>query len=62
MPGIEAMDMVRKGRVRWIAKGDPVGQTKFIGNLFAAQSTITTHYTFFAPDHFHNETILFHEA
>ena len=34
--GIEAMDMVRKGRVRWIAKGDPVGQAKFIGKLFAA--------------------------
>ena len=33
--GIEAMDMVRKGRVRWIAKGDPVGQSKFIGKLFA---------------------------
>jgi len=29
--GIEAMDMVRKGRVRWIAEGDP-----FIGRLFAA--------------------------
>ena len=34
--GIEAMEMVRKGRVRWIAKGDPVGQAKFIGKLFAA--------------------------
>ena len=31
-----AMDMVRKGRVRWIAKGDPVGQAQFIGKLFAA--------------------------
>ena len=34
--GIEAMDMVRKGRVRWVAKSDPVGQAKFIGKLFAA--------------------------
>ena len=34
--GIEAMDMVRKGRVRWVAKGDPVGQAKFISKLFAA--------------------------
>ena len=34
--GIEAMDMVRKGRVRWVAKGDPVAQAKFIGKLFAA--------------------------
>ena len=33
--GIEAMDMVRKGRVRRIAKGDLVGQAKFIGKLFA---------------------------
>jgi transposase-like protein len=32
--GIEAVDMVRKGRVRWISKDDPVGQAKFIGKLF----------------------------
>ena len=32
--GIEAMDMVRKGRVRWLAKGDSAGQAKFIGTLF----------------------------
>jgi transposase, IS6 family len=32
--GIEAMAMVRKGRVRWVAKDDPVGQAKFIGKLF----------------------------
>src|SRR3954453_9102082 len=29
--GIEAMEMMRKGRARWVAKGDPVGQAKFIG-------------------------------
>ena len=34
--GIEALDMVRKGRVRWVAKGDPAGQAKFIRNLFTA--------------------------
>ena len=34
--GIEAMDMVRKGRVKRVAKGDPIGQAKFISNLFAA--------------------------
>ena len=28
------MDMVRKGRVRWVAKGDPVRQAKFINKLF----------------------------
>src|SRR4051794_18417118 len=32
--GIEAMEMVRKGRVRWVAKGDAVGQAKFIDKLF----------------------------
>ena len=32
--GIEAMDMVRKGRVRWVAKRDSAGQAKFIGTLF----------------------------
>jgi transposase, IS6 family len=32
--GIEAMDMVTKGRFSWVAKGDPAGQAKFIGTLF----------------------------
>jgi IS6 family transposase len=32
--GIEAIEMVRKGRARWVAKGDVVGQVKFINNLF----------------------------
>ena len=32
--GIEAIAMVRKGRVRWVAKDDPAGQAKFIGKLF----------------------------
>ena len=32
--GIEAMDMVRKGRVRWIAKADTVSPAKFIDGLF----------------------------
>jgi IS6 family transposase len=32
--GIEAMEMVRKGRVRWVAKGDAVSQAKFINKLF----------------------------
>jgi hypothetical protein len=30
------MGTVRKGRVRWVAKSDPVRQAKFIGKLFAA--------------------------
>jgi transposase-like protein len=32
--GIEAMHMIRKGRVRSLAKADTAGQTKFIGKLF----------------------------
>jgi IS6 family transposase len=32
--GIEAMDMVRKGRVRWVAKDDAVSQANFISKLF----------------------------
>lgn len=38
--GIEAMHMVRKGRVRWIAKGDPVSQAKFISTLSHYNSTL----------------------
>ena len=32
--GYEAMNMIRKGQVRWLAKGDVVGQAKFIQRLF----------------------------
>ena len=32
--GIEAMDMIRKGRARRDAKGDTVAQVKFIDKLF----------------------------
>jgi len=28
--GYEAMNMIRKGQVRWLAKGDVVGQVRFI--------------------------------
>ena len=34
MQGIEAVNMIRKGRVRWLAKGDAVGQAHFIAELF----------------------------
>src|ERR1700738_3674303 len=34
LQGIETVSMIRKGRVRWLAKGDPVGQALFIGELF----------------------------
>ena len=32
--GIEAVSMIRKGRVRWVAKGDAVAQSRFINKLF----------------------------
>jgi IS6 family transposase len=31
---IETMHMINKGRVRWLAKGDTVGQAHFVGELF----------------------------
>ena len=34
LQGIEAVNMIRKGRVRWLAKGDAVGQALFIDVLF----------------------------
>ena len=32
--GYEAMHAIRKGQVRWVAKGDPVGQRQFIHTIF----------------------------
>ena len=34
LQGIEAVHMIRKGRVRWLAKDDAVGQALFITQLF----------------------------
>jgi transposase-like protein len=34
LQGIETVHMIRKGRVRWMAKGDAIGQALFIGRLF----------------------------
>ena len=34
LQGIETVNMIRKGRVRWLTKGDAVGQAHFIGELF----------------------------
>ena len=31
---IEAVSMIRKGRARWVARGDAVGQARFISKLF----------------------------
>jgi transposase-like protein len=33
--GYEAMHAIRKGQVRWVAKGDPIAQRQFIHTIFA---------------------------
>ncbi|MGI9073090.1 MAG: IS6 family transposase, partial [Bryobacteraceae bacterium] len=35
LEGIETMSMIRKGRVRWVAKDDVVAEARFIASLFA---------------------------
>ena len=32
--GYEAMHAIRKGQVRWVAKGDPIAQRQFIHTIF----------------------------
>jgi transposase-like protein len=34
LQGIEAVPMIRKGRVRWAAKEDAIAQATFIAELF----------------------------
>ena len=34
LQGIEAVHMIRKGRVRWVAKKDAIAQATFIAELF----------------------------
>jgi transposase-like protein len=34
--GYEAMHLIRKGQVRWLPKGEVVGQPQFIDTLFGA--------------------------
>ena len=34
LQGIEAVPMIRKGRVRWVAKGDAIATASFIAELF----------------------------
>ena len=34
LQGIEAVNMIGKGRIRWVAKEDPAGQARFVDNLF----------------------------
>jgi hypothetical protein len=33
LQGIETMHMINKGRVRWLAKGDAIGQVHFVASL-----------------------------
>ena len=33
LQGIETMHMINKGRVRWLPKGDAVGQAHFVASL-----------------------------
>ena len=37
--GIETVNMIRKGQVRWLAKDDIPGQTAFVGRLFGLTPT-----------------------
>jgi hypothetical protein len=32
--GHEAMNMIRKGQIRWLAKGDTAGQVRYIEQIF----------------------------
>jgi IS6 family transposase len=34
LEGIETVNMIRKGRVRWIAKDNVSAQTRFVAKLF----------------------------
>jgi len=34
LQGIEAVNMIRKGRVRWVARQDPIAAADFINELF----------------------------
>jgi hypothetical protein len=34
LEGIETVDMIRKGRVKWVAKRDVIAQVRFIDKLF----------------------------
>jgi transposase-like protein len=38
LQGIETVHMIRKGRVRWLAKDDALGQALFITELFSIRA------------------------
>src|SRR5258708_489638 len=43
LEGIETVNMIRKGRVRWVAKGDVVAEARFIAKLFAIAAKLFPH-------------------
>jgi hypothetical protein len=46
LQGIEAVAMIRKGRVRWLAKGDAVGQAHFICRALRHRCIVESHPPF----------------
>ena len=32
--GYEAINIIRKGQIRWLSKGDTVGQVRFVHQMF----------------------------
>ena len=38
LQGIEAINMIRKGRVRWLSKDDVLGQAFFVAGLFGVSA------------------------
>src|SRR5262245_54408182 len=51
LQGIEAVNMIRKGRVRWLAKGDAVGQAHLIAQLFEIALSSDSRLIDFSPTH-----------
>ena len=45
LQGIETVAMIRKGRVRWLAKGDAVGQARFIARAIRHHRIGPIHHT-----------------
>ena len=38
LQGYEALHIIRKGQVRWLPKGDVVGQVKFVNEIFGLKA------------------------
>jgi hypothetical protein len=47
--GYEAMNMIRKGQVRWLAKDDIVGQAIFVGRTLGIAADTGKHPTTYVP-------------